>query len=109
MRKIKVGFIGMGNMASALSKGFLAAGKLTKETTFAFAPNQEKLRKNGETVGFTPCHSLQDLLLKSEVCKGNALNHCSILTLNASFINYINVLIFFFIFLKIFSDSLRLL
>ena len=62
-----VGFIGMGNMASALCKGFIASGKLTKENTFAYAPNQEKLRKNGENYGFTPCANLQELLLKSEI------------------------------------------
>ena len=57
----RFGFIGMGNMAKALADGFIASGALQKEQVFAFAPNQEKLRKNAETIGFTPVGSLKEL------------------------------------------------
>ena len=56
-----MGFIGMGNMAQAIAKGFLSTGKVKAENVFAFAPNQEKLKKNGEAIGFTPCASLAEL------------------------------------------------
>ena len=49
---MKIGFIGMGNMAKALADGFIASGALQKEQVFAFAPNQEKLRKNAKFLTF---------------------------------------------------------
>ncbi|MBO4903450.1 MAG: pyrroline-5-carboxylate reductase [Lachnospiraceae bacterium] len=55
------GFIGMGNMAKALAQGFITAGVLQKEQVFAYAPNQEKLKKNAQEIGFTPVSSLQEL------------------------------------------------
>ena len=56
-----LGFIGMGNMAQALAAGFIKAGAIDKENVFAFAPNQEKLQKNSERIGFTPCASLNEV------------------------------------------------
>ena len=38
----KLGFIGMGNMAKALAKGFINTGKIKENAIFAYAPNQEK-------------------------------------------------------------------
>ncbi len=58
----RFGFIGMGNMAKALAAGFLDAGVLRPEQVFAYAPNQEKLRKNAEAIGFTPVPSLTELV-----------------------------------------------
>lgn len=58
----KLGFIGMGNMAQALAKGFIDAGKIKKDAIFAYAPNQEKLRKNSERIGFVAVNSLQTLV-----------------------------------------------
>lgn len=40
---MKIGFIGMGNMATALLHGFLASGKIKAESICAFDPNLEKL------------------------------------------------------------------
>ncbi|WP_294156743.1 pyrroline-5-carboxylate reductase [uncultured Selenomonas sp.] len=57
----KLGFIGMGNMAQALAQGFIASGSIEKADVFAYAPHQDKLRKNAERLGFTPCASLQEL------------------------------------------------
>ncbi|MGN0712970.1 MAG: pyrroline-5-carboxylate reductase family protein, partial [Anaerovoracaceae bacterium] len=48
----KIGFIGMGNMAKALAAGFLATGKVRGEDMCAFAPNQDKLRQNAQSLGF---------------------------------------------------------
>ena len=50
----KLGFIGMGNMAKALAKGFIDAGKIKENAIFAYAPNQEKLQKNSKRIGFIP-------------------------------------------------------
>ena len=57
----QLGFIGMGNMAQALAHGFIQSGSIAKEHVFAYAPHQDKLRKNSEAIGFTPCTSLKEL------------------------------------------------
>ncbi len=56
------GFIGMGNMAKALAQGFIANGALKKDQVFAYAPNQEKLKKNAKEIGFTAAGSVTDLV-----------------------------------------------
>ena len=61
-----MGFIGMGNIAQAIAKGFISTGKVKAENVFAFAPNQEKLKKNGEAIGFSPCASLAELASKCD-------------------------------------------
>lgn len=58
----KLGFIGMGNMALALAGGFIKSGKINKNDIYAFAPNQEKLNKNAQDLGFIPCKSLNELV-----------------------------------------------
>lgn len=60
----KLGFIGMGNMAQALCKGFVESGLVSSEKVFAFAPNQDKLANNAKKFGFTPCSSISELLDK---------------------------------------------
>ena len=57
----KLGFIGMGNMAQALAAGFIQSGSIDKSKVFAFAPNQDKLKKNSQRIGFTPCESVKEL------------------------------------------------
>jgi len=58
----KIGFIGMGNMALALAGGFIKSQKVRAENIFAYAPNQEKLKKNADSLGFVPCDSLKVLV-----------------------------------------------
>ena len=41
--------------------GFINAKAIAKENVYAYAPHQEKLRKNAETIGFTPVATLKDL------------------------------------------------
>lgn len=64
---MKIGFIGMGNMAQALAAGFLASGKITKEEIYAYAPNQEKLKGNAERIGFIPVSTIEELVRRSDV------------------------------------------
>lgn len=51
---MKLAFIGMGNMATALLRGFLASGKLSSGDVTAFDPYQEKLKEKATELGFTP-------------------------------------------------------
>ncbi len=51
---MKLAFIGMGNMATALLRGFLASGKLSSGDVTAFDPYQEKLQEKAAALGFAP-------------------------------------------------------
>ena len=62
----KIGFIGMGNMAQAIASGFLKSGKVSAENLFAYAPNQEKLKKNAELIGFSAEKNLVDMVKKCD-------------------------------------------
>ena len=54
---MKLGFIGMGNMALAISEGLIATGQLSPADILAFAPNKEKLAANAGRLGFAPMAS----------------------------------------------------
>ena len=59
---MKLGFIGMGNMAKALCTGFLASGKINKEDVYAYAPNTQKLLENASAIGFNACNSSTEVV-----------------------------------------------
>ncbi|MCR5218720.1 pyrroline-5-carboxylate reductase [Treponema sp.] len=59
-------FIGMGNMAQALCAGFIKSKKIDASKIFAYAPNQNKLKANGQKFGFTPCSSLKEAVSKAD-------------------------------------------
>jgi len=63
----KIGFIGMGNMAKAMAKGFIQYGGVEPMDIGAFAPNQAKLSKNAAEVGFIPYVSVEALVEASDV------------------------------------------
>jgi len=63
----KIGFIGMGNMACALAKGFIASEKITQDMISAYAPNLEKLKNNAEKIGFIPCSSPEQVVESSDI------------------------------------------
>ena len=50
---MKLGFIGMGNMAGALAQGFIASGKLSAADVVAYDPYQDILQQKAEKIGFT--------------------------------------------------------
>ena len=58
----KFGFIGMGNMAKAIAKGFADRKVVSTGSMYAYAPNQEKLRKNSQEIGFNCKESLEGLI-----------------------------------------------
>lgn len=61
-----LGFIGMGNMAKAIAAGIVKSGKMEKKDLYAYAPHQDKLRKNAEIIGFTACGTMEELLCKAD-------------------------------------------
>ena len=64
---MKLGFIGMGNMALALAEGFLASGRVLPADIAAFAPNYEKLQKNAARLGFKPCQTAREAVAFADV------------------------------------------
>ncbi len=58
---MKLGFIGMGNMANALARGFVASGKVSPADLYAFDPAAEKLAQMANELGFTPVGSEREL------------------------------------------------
>lgn len=62
----RIGFIGMGNMALAIAEGFIKSGKVAKSDIYAFAPNQDKLKKNAERIGFQPAADLRIMVASAD-------------------------------------------
>ena len=58
---MKLGFIGMGNMAAALARGFVASGKVAPADLYAFDPATEKLAQMAKELGFAPVGSEKEL------------------------------------------------
>lgn len=54
---MKLAFIGMGNMATALAEGFVRSGKLSGADIIAFDPCKETLLKKSTEIGFTAAKS----------------------------------------------------
>ncbi len=51
---MKIGFIGMGNMAQAIAAGFIYSEKMDGADVYAYAPHQDKLKANAGKIGFVP-------------------------------------------------------
>ena len=64
---MKLGFIGMGNMATALARGFVASGKVAPADLYAFDPAAEKLAQMAAEIGFTPVASERELAAASDM------------------------------------------
>lgn len=64
---MKIGFVGMGNMAQAIAAGFIGTEKITSADLNAYAPNQEKLEKNAVAIGFKPFSNIRDMISASDI------------------------------------------
>ena len=63
----KIGFIGMGQMASALAAGFVRSGKLAPNDLFAYDISSDAAARFVETVGGGDvCSSISDVVLQAE-------------------------------------------
>ena len=63
---MKIGFIGMGNMAKAIAMGWISNKVVASTDMFAYAPTKEKLLNNAKEIGFAPCDTVVDLVQKSD-------------------------------------------
>lgn len=64
---MKVGFIGMGNMAGAICQGIIKSGFIKGEDVYAYDINGDKLAKMKADYCIHTCQSEQDLVLQSDV------------------------------------------
>ncbi len=64
---MKIGFIGMGNMAGALAAGFADSKVLSAKDVGAYAPNQAKLIENSKRIGFVPFADINRMVSSSDI------------------------------------------
>ncbi|PIE98745.1 MAG: pyrroline-5-carboxylate reductase [Treponema sp.] len=63
---MKIGFLGFGNMGSALAKGLLSAGAVKSQNVYATARNLNKLQNRCKELNINPCKSVNELVEKSD-------------------------------------------
>ena len=64
---MKIGFIGMGNMAQAIVTGWNATRQREAEEILAYAPHRKKLLDNAARLGFTAADSPRDLVAAADL------------------------------------------
>lgn len=64
---MKYGFIGLGNMASAIIEGMAASGKFAGDVIYGYNRSEEKTKALQEKYGLTPCQRASEVVEKSEV------------------------------------------
>ena len=64
---MKIGFIGMGNMAQAIAAGFIYSDKIDGADVYAYAPHQDKLKSNAAKIGFVPAPTPKALVQSVDV------------------------------------------
>ncbi|MBR0381364.1 MAG: pyrroline-5-carboxylate reductase [Eubacterium sp.] len=58
----KTGFIGMGNMATAIASGMIGKGLAKGQDILAYAPHYDKLRRNADRIGFVPVEDIKEMV-----------------------------------------------
>lgn len=64
---MKIGFLGMGNMAQAIAAGFIYSDKIDGADVYAYAPHQDKLKSNAAKIGFVPAPTPKALVTSVDV------------------------------------------
>ena len=64
---MKIGFIGVGNMGTAIMKGYLAVHKDEKGNISAYDKDEEKRKKLSRELGINECGSLEKLMEQSDI------------------------------------------
>ena len=64
---MKYGFIGLGNMASAIIEGMISSGRFSDDQILGFNRSEGKTQKLKETVGLIPCTSAAEAATQADV------------------------------------------
>ena len=64
---MRYGFIGLGNMASAIIMGMSASGKFVEDKIYGYNRSPEKTEKLKDSIGLIPCKSSVEVVENSEV------------------------------------------
>ena len=64
---MKYGFIGLGNMASAIIEGMVSSGRFSDDEILGFNRSEGKTQKLKETVGLIPCASAAEAATQADV------------------------------------------
>lgn len=67
MASMRIGFLGFGNMAQAMAKGFLESGVVTGDNLSACAKRWEKLQQTTAPLGVVPCQDSLQVLERSDL------------------------------------------
>jgi len=67
LEEIKIGFIGFGNMASAMADGWIHSTKIAPCQMYACARNYEKLKNNTQKRGMNACHTASEVVENSDM------------------------------------------
>ena len=67
MGQTTVGFIGFGNMAQAMAKGFVTSGALPGEAISACAKHWDKLQQKTGALGAVPCQDAAQVVERSDL------------------------------------------
>lgn len=67
IEKVKIGFLGFGNMAQAMASGWVKAENLDSKQLYATARNLEKLEKNTEKYGIQAVASTKELIHQVDI------------------------------------------
>ena len=64
---MKIGFVGTGNMGTAIMKGYLASHQEEKKSLYAFDKDADKLKSLSDEIGITACESMVKLVEQSDI------------------------------------------
>ena len=64
---MKYGFIGLGNMASAIIEGMVSSGRFSEDQILGFNRSEGKMLKLKEKVGLIPCGSAKETAQQADV------------------------------------------
>jgi len=67
MTEQKIGFIGMGRMASAIMKGIITSGFMPSENILAYDVNKDTMKMQSKNLGVETAYDIEELMAKTSI------------------------------------------